>query len=411
LCGTSGVFATLAFITRLGVYQDGPFSLVLTESGPRLAPDPVDAPFLRFVCGVAEHFDSLEVFARIEAEGGADTQPLLAPDTGVVRLPGYGSLLNLVAVTRAAFGTAAGLWRGLGRVDVVWAFGPHPFEILLVLLALLRRKRVVLGVRQDTPAYFRARLPSRRWRPVLAVVDALDALNRVLARRLPATIVGQENAERYATGRNRVTTMAPSLVRAADVVAKPPARDWSGEVELLTVGRIDTEKNPVLLVEAMAALLRERPGRYRLRFVGSGPLADAVRQRAAELGIADRVELLGYVAFGPGLLELYRGAHAFVHVSLTEGVPQVLVEALASGTPVVATDVGSVRSGLDGGRAGLLVPPADLEALTAAVRRLTDDAELRDRLVAAGLELARSRTLEAEGGRVAAFLAESRNRT
>jgi glycosyltransferase involved in cell wall biosynthesis len=389
---------------RLGVYQDGPFHPVETPEGRRIAPDPVDAPFLRFVSEVGEQYGSLVVFARTVAGGEADPRLLLPAVVRVVDLPDYGNLRRLPAVARASVRTSTAFWRGLDDVDTVWAFGPHPFELLLVLLATMRRRRVVLGVRQDTPAYFRSRLPSPRWKPVLAGIRALDGLNRLLARRLPATVVGEAAAVRYAGGRGRVLAMTPSLVAAADVVTEPAERDWSGEIALFTVGRIDAEKNPLLLVEALAALERERPGRYRLRWAGVGPLADDVRRRAEALGIGDRIELLGYVPFGPQLLELYRGAHALVHVSLTEGVPQVLVEALASGTPIVATDVGGVGSALEGGRAGLLVPPADLDALTAAVRRLSDDAELREQLVARGLELARERTLEAEAGRVATFL-------
>lgn len=389
---------------RLGVYQDGPFHPVETPEGRRVAPDPVDAPFLRFVNEVGEQYGSLVVFARTVAGGKADPRLLLPAGVRVVDLPDYGNLRRLPAVARASFRTSVAFWRGLDDVDTIWAFGPHPFELLLVLLATMRRRRVVLGVRQDTPAYFRSRLPSARWKPVLAGVRALDGLNRLLARRLPATVVGEVAAGRYASRRGRVLAMAPSLVAAADVVPSPPERDWSGEIGLFTVGRIDAEKNPLLLVEALAALERERPRRYRLRWAGVGPLADDVGRRAEELGIADRIELLGYVPFGPQLLELYRGAHALVHVSLTEGVPQVLVEALASGTPIVATDVGGVGRALEHGGAGLLVPPADLEALTAALLRLSDDAELRERLVARGLELARERTLEAEAGRVATFL-------
>jgi glycosyltransferase involved in cell wall biosynthesis len=389
---------------RLGVYQDGPFRLVETSDGIRLAPDPVDAPFLAFVCEVAEEFESLHVFARIVGPGAAEAQPLLPPETGVVRLPDYGSLSRLGSVARAGFGTIGSFWRGLSRVDTVWAFGPHPFQLLLVVLAAARGKRVVLGVRQDTPAYFRARLPSPRWRPVLAAIGAMDALHRLFARRLPATVVGTANAARYASPHGSVLAMTPSLVRVADLVSEPPEHDWTGTIELLTVGRIDSEKNPLLLVEAMAALERARPGRYRLRWAGVGPLAGDVRRRAAELGIEDLIELVGYVPFGPQLLALYREAHAFVHVSLTEGVPQVLAEALASGTPVVATDVGGVGAALEHGRAGLLVPPSALDALTEAVLKLSEDAELRSQQARRGLELARERTLEAEAARVARFL-------
>jgi glycosyltransferase involved in cell wall biosynthesis len=367
-----------------------------------VAPDPVDAPFLRFATEVAGRFEGFVLFARIAASEAADERLLLPAGVDVVELPDYGSLRRLGAVARAALRTGVAFWRGLERVDVVWAFGPHPFQLLLVALARLRGRRVVIGVRQDTPAYFRARLPSRRWKPVLAPVLAMDRIHRLLARRVPATVVGTANAARY--GKGRVLAMTPSLVRTADVVQTPPARDWEAEIELLTVGRIDAEKNPFLLVEALAALERTRPGRFHVRWVGVGPLADAVAHRAREAGIGDRFELLGYVPFGPGLLELYRRAHAFVHVSLTEGVPQVLTEALASGTPIVATDVGGVAAALDGGDAGLLVAPDDAAAVVAAVLRLADDEELRTRLVARGLELARERTLEAEANRVAAFL-------
>jgi glycosyltransferase involved in cell wall biosynthesis len=389
---------------RLGVYQDGPFMLVRTEDGDRVAPDPVDAPFFRFAVEVGGRFDRLVVFARV-VEGAGDPRITLPPETGIVRLPDYGSLREIGMVVRGTLATVTALWRGLGRVDTVWAFAPHPFQFVLVALALLRGKRVAIGIRQDTRRYFRARLPSARWKPALLAVDAMELLNRLLARRLRTTVVGAENAARYAPGRAPTMAMTPVLVRAADVVDSPRERDWDSEIVLLTVGRVDAEKNPALLVDAFSELDRLRPGRYRLRWVGVGPLAEEVRRRTVELGIDARFELVGYVPFGNELLELYRTSHALVHVSLTEGVPQVLVEALASGTPVVATDVGGVRDGLDEGRAGLLVPPSDRDALVDAVLRLSDDEALRAELVDRGLALARGRTLEFEAARVARFLA------
>jgi glycosyltransferase involved in cell wall biosynthesis len=359
---------------------------------------------------VAEEFDTLVVFARIAGSASDDGRPLLPESASVVELPQYGSLRRIGSVARAGVRTSIAFWRGLAEVDLVWAFGPHPFELILVTLARARGKRVVLGVRQDTPAYFRARLPSARWRPILAGVALLDRLHRLQARRLAATVVGAENVRRYGRRGGRVLHMQPTLVAAADVVPAPREHDWYGTVTLLTVGRIDPEKNPLLLVDAIAELERLQPGRYRLCWVGVGPLSGHVERRAQECGVADRIELKGYVPYGPGLLRLYREAHVFVHVSLTEGVPQVLAEALASGTPIVATDVGGVRAALDEGAAGLLVPPDDREALVTALIRLADDSALRERLVRHGLELARGRTIEAEAARVARFLREAGNR-
>jgi glycosyltransferase involved in cell wall biosynthesis len=396
-------------LSRLGVYQDGPFRVSKADgAAPRIVADPADAPFFRFLSQVAGSFDEYVVFARVVGrEDDPDARLLLPAEAKLVELPDYGDLRQLARAARAGFRTARAFWRGLRHVDAVWTFGPQPFELLLVGLALARRKQVVLGVRQDTPAYYRTRIRGRSWKPMLAAIDLMDGLHRALARRVRATVVGPSNAARYGA-LPRVLVMSPSLVPAAAVVDEPAVRDWSGPIELLTVGRVDAEKNPALVARLLAELEQQRPGRFRLRWVGTGPMMDDVSQRAEELGVGERLVLEGFVPFGPELLELYRNAHAFVHVSLTEGVPQVLVEALASGTPIVATDVGDVRTGLAGGEAGLLVPPSNLEALVEAILRLADDAELRARLVVRGLELAREGTLEAEAERVARFIRGAR---
>jgi glycosyltransferase involved in cell wall biosynthesis len=175
-------------------------------------------------------------------------------------------------------------------------------------------------------------------------------------------------------------------------------------VELLAVGRIEPEKAPLLLVGAFAELERRRPGRFRLTWAGDGRLERDVRERVAALGLADRVSLLGYVRVGPELVELYRRAGVFVHVAVTEGVPQAIVEALATGTPVVATDVGGVRAALAAGSAGMLVPPGDRDALVDAILRLVDDDALRLQLASRGLDVARASAGDLEAARVARFL-------
>jgi glycosyltransferase involved in cell wall biosynthesis len=319
-------------------------------------------------------------------------------------MPYYPSLRELPAVARAVPGAIRAIWRGLAQVDAIWVFGPYPFSLVFVVLGLLRRKRVILGVRQDAIAYYRSRLPSRAAAPVLAPLWLLEAAYRVLARWLPATAVGAQIAGRYGGTRAGLLEHTVSLTPAREVAAGYEPPDWSGELRLLAVGRLEPEKTPLVLVEALAELERLRPGRFRLTWAGSGRLAEAVRARADELGVGARLDLPGYVPYGPRLLELYRDAHLFVHTALTEGVPQVVLEAMAAGTPVVATDVGGVSAAVDGGAAGLLVPPADRHALVRAVLRLTDDADLRRRCAEAGLVLARQRTLEAEAGAVARFL-------
>jgi glycosyltransferase involved in cell wall biosynthesis len=393
---------------RLGVYVDAVY--VSTPDGVRV--DPIDAAFLSFVAEVGTRFDRSMVFGRtVDGDDAEQARAFVQLPTSLEleRLPYYRNLGDVRAVGRSVGGTLRSFWRGLGGVDVVWVFGPHPLAIALVVLARIRRKRVVLGVRQDTVEYFRSRVATRRSRRVLmGTARMLDLAYRGLARRVPTTVVGSQIAACYGGPRAGLHEMVVSLVRAEDVLpgleARPNRRP--GPILLLSVGRIEPEKTPLVLVDALSLLEQERPGRYRLRWIGHGRLEQDVRDHAAALGLEALIELLGHVPFGPELLASYREADVFVHVAATEGVPQVLVEALAAGTPVVATDVGGVRTLIEDEETGLLVRPRNPRAVAAAILRL-EDTDLCRRLAQAGLERARQATLEAEADAVTRFLTAS----
>jgi glycosyltransferase involved in cell wall biosynthesis len=389
---------------RLGIYQDGPFRIVDSGSPPLLVPAPSDRAFLRFALEVGREFDSTVLFVRARHVVDRDGEDPLPPDVGFVELPYYESLVDLGQVARAVPGTIRAFWHGLDRVDAVWALGPHPFSLVLIALACLRRKRVVLGVRQDSLQYFRSRLRSGRGKSALLAARAWDLGYRALSRALATVVVGSDLERQYGGPRAHVLAINVSQIRTSDVVASPPRRDWDGAVRLLTVGRIDREKNPLLVVDMLARLLRDDPRTFFLTWIGSGPLESEVRRRATEVGVLERIELVGFVPFGPELLDLYRSAHIFVHVSLTEGVPATIIEALGSGTPVVATAVGGVAETLEHGDAGLLVPPSDLDSLVSAVERLAQDRELWHRLAAHGLSVASGRTLDVNASSVARFI-------
>lgn len=390
---------------RLGVYVDTTYRADVSTPD-RVYTNSEQMPFLRFVCEVGSHFDGLVLFGRSDPGGTGTDYPLPTP-ARFVPLPYYSNLARGLEVIRAIPGTLSAMWRGLDDVEVVVVFGPYPFSPALVTFALLRRRRVVLGVRQDTMRYFRSRLPHPMAAPVLAPLWVIDRLYRLLSRRIPTIVVGGLLERQYGGPRAGLEALRISLVRAADVVPKPPQRDWSGPIHLLTVGRIEPEKNPLLLVDAFVELERRHPGRYRLRWVGEGRMAEAVARRAAERGVDQAIEMCGFIPFGPDLLNLYRDAHLFVHVATTEAFGQVLTEAMASGLPIVATDVGGVSSALDNGEAGILVPPADTGALVEAIERTVDDDELRSMHVDHGLRLAQLHNLEAEAERVVSLLEDA----
>jgi glycosyltransferase involved in cell wall biosynthesis len=378
---------------RLAVYNDYRYWRV----GGKIR---TERAFIAFLGGLAERVDKLVLPGRLDPDPtGRDLAHYELPD-GIefVPLPWYESLANPLA---AAHGLAASIgvfWRVLDEVDTVWLLGPHPLCFPFAALAMLRGRRVALGVRQDLPTYARTRHPDRGSMHWLA--DALEGGFRLLSRVCRTVVVGPDLAFNYRHAR-RLLQINVSLIRAADLPDQPPERDYSGRLEALSVGRLETEKNPLMLADVLVSLGPTPP--WHLTIVGEGPLADDLAARLGTLGVAEGADLKGYVRFDGELPRLYRESHALLHVSWTEGVPQVLFEAFAAALPVVATAVGGVAEAV--GDAALLIPPGDPDAAAAALRRIGEDPELRARLAGAGLDRAREVTLESESGRVARFLA------
>jgi glycosyltransferase involved in cell wall biosynthesis len=381
---------------RLGVYSD----LVYRADDDGLS---TDLSFILFVAGLTSRVDELVVFGRRDPVPGR-TLYALPPDVRFVPLPHYDRVTDLGGLTRSVSGARRAFAGELERLDAVWLFGPHPLALEFARMARRRGVRVFLGVRQDFPRYIGSRLPSRGWAWAVPVAHVLEQLFRGLARRLPTVVVGPALGRRYAGGGAPLLVTGVSLVRSGDVVSleEALAKPWEGGLRLLTVGRLESDKNPLLLPEVLAALRQDDP-HWTLDVVGDGELRGAVRRRADELGVSSALELAGYVPHGSELRAAYRRSHLFLHVSLTEGLPQVLVEAAASGLPIVATEVGSVRDALADGAAGLLVPPRDADACARACIRIRDDAALRRQLIEAGLAEARRQTMDAQLDRLAAF--------
>ena len=218
-------------------------------------------------------------------------------------------------------------------------------------------------------------------------------------------VVGPEIAAHYAGARS-LLEITVSLVSEDELVPAGVAlkRSYGDELRVISVGRLEAEKNPLLLADVLARL-GQSGDRWRLTVCGEGAMRAMLEDRLRELGIADRAELLGYVPFGPRLLALYRDSHALLHVSWTEGLPQVLVEAFAAGLPVVATDVGGVAKAV--GEAVRLVPPGDAGAAAAELQAIAADSGLREKLVRAGHDYAAARTVTAEVKRLGEFLRAS----
>ena len=176
----------------------------------------------------------------------------------------------------------------------------------------------------------------------------------------------------------RVSVLPNPAPRMTELPGRDEARARlavSGPV-LAFAGRISRQKSLEVALDALT-----RVDGVTLLVAGDGPELEAVRTRASELGLDDRVRFLGPLDRA-GVLTLFRAADASLLSSTWENFPHTVVESLAVGTPVVATEVGGVAEIVRDGENGLLVPPGDPTALADVIRRLVREAGLRSHLAA-----------------------------
>jgi glycosyltransferase involved in cell wall biosynthesis len=231
-----------------------------------------------------------------------------------------------------------------------------------------------------------------------------------------ATGVYERTVGRYILGRStRVIAVAPSVadhLRTLGVPAdridvvpngvdqtrfapRQPAGNHDrdpGEAPLVVfVGRLIDNKGPQLFVEALATLRDQGVG-FRAALVGDGPMEASLRSRVAGAGLAELVHFAGQSSDVPGWLAK---ASVFVRPSFTEGMPLTVLEAMASGTPVVVSDIPGNTELVRDGVNGLLFSVGDATSLAGKLRRAIEDGEGAAKMAAAASETARSYTWDA----------------
>lgn len=176
----------------------------------------------------------------------------------------------------------------------------------------------------------------------------------------------------------------------------PPRGD--GVFNILFVGRLEPRKGAKFLFRAMPRILREVP-EARLVVVGSGPLSGYYRSHLPD-GMEDRVAFAGRVS-GEALASHYAGADVFCSPAMGgESFGIVLIEAMAAGAAVVASDIAGYRDVVKNGATGLLVRRGDPDSIAAAIVRLARDGELRQRLIESARSEVRQYSWDRVTGRI-----------
>jgi glycosyltransferase involved in cell wall biosynthesis len=285
-------------------------------------------------------------------------------------------LYNLLAPPYIASGAAhLSYWAARRRFDVLHVHWPFPHSVL-ASLAVTRRRMPTVATCHGAEL-------------------ALARRNRIIARTLRRSLLGAHavscNSSHTRGEIDRLCGRAADVVPYGTTVRLPETpRDWTRRGEtatLLFCGRLIQRKGVDYLLRALPRVLERMP--VRLVVTGEGDRRAEWEALAARLGVADRVEFLGFVS-AERLASLYQACDAYVHPAIfddandTEGLGVSLIEALLNRCPVVASEVGGIVDVVRHETTGLLVAEKDVEALASAILRLLEDRPLARRLGDAG---------------------------
>lgn len=228
------------------------------------------------------------------------------------------------------------------------------------------------------------------WRYGSPVDRALDRVSDRLAHRVFAVSAAVREAlvhgEHVASDRVEVIANGIDVARVRALAAAAPAGGTSA-FRLVSTATLHPTKGHATMLEALARV-RAHGIETELVLVGDGPLRADLERRASELGVAAAVRFTGYLRDPYGVV---KSADVYVQPSLAEGFGISVLEAMALERPVIATSAGGLAEIVDDDATGVLVPPGDVAALTAAIERLARDAAERRRLGTAGYESVRVR--------------------
>jgi glycosyltransferase involved in cell wall biosynthesis len=271
-------------------------------------------------------------------------------------------------------------------IDTRWKFSPDALRQLHRVLSRFGVDLLVThGYKANLVGYLGARFPrlpqvpfARGFTGEDANIRTYERIDRFVLKRFRTVFcvseaLGRDLGDRGRRGRRMITVHnGVDPVPAGQIAAVDLHREFgipAGAPVLAAAGRLSPEKGQRFLIEALSRLPREHAGAH-LVLLGSGVEQPALERLALELGVGDRVHFAG---FRTGILGYLKAADLVVNPSLTEGLPNVLLEAHVAGTPVVATRVGGVPELVIAGETGWLVEPGDPGALARALAEALDD--------------------------------------
>lgn len=292
------------------------------------------------------------------------------------------------------------LFKAIKENEVIFLRMPHVASPFIVFIVWLLNKKMFVQIKGRWAESTNYETKYRFIKSISYKIASLyDSFHLSVAKKYPSLVMGKK--ELLQTNSNTYSEeITVSLLNDEDFYFRKDTMK-NDKINLLFVGRLSPAKGLLNLLNVSKSL----GNKYKINIAGDGPLMETLLEEVNKNNL-NNIDLLGSIAHNGKLKKLYEASDIFILPSLTENFPKVICEAMATGLPVISTNVGAIPDKLTNLHNVLLFDPEDEERLKYCINMLVENTNLRRNIISNGYTFVKDKTLDCTVDQIYHFIKE-----
>ncbi|RKX93784.1 MAG: hypothetical protein DRP84_07950 [Spirochaetes bacterium] len=366
------------------------------------------SPFNTFFSAFLQYFDHVSMALpflgdKIQIKNGI----AMPEDIEIVELPGFKGVIDFIRKSIWILPKLIPvLHKEIKKSDAVMVMHDDFLGLITLLQARKQKKPHLLFLGGNQVEVVRNKYTGlKRWGAIY-LAHLFEKIDQYwMDHGLTVLVTGREMIERLLAPERYIYPYFTSLISDEDIIYRKPRDISSNSTNILYAGFLTENKGVHILLEAFARF-REKyhTPDIKLHLAGDGYFRPKLEEICQQLKITENVIFYGFIGDKEKLKQLFREADMFVLPSKSEGIPKVLLEAMAYGVPILTTNVGGIPDIIEDGVNGLLIPPGSPGGLVKGMAKILFDAKLRQKLIDGGYHFIKEHTKEKQAKEIIEYL-------